>query len=508
MRTPSGKSSTSSSSAGKKRQSGNSASIASGFGGLESAPGTEFLTGPISEDTNSLSMVSGSPSIRTQESSTSSHYEFANSQTFNRVASGSSTSSLDEPISASVSALGKIREREENSSDPTQLTPRRTKRLKVFANKLADERNVSTDKLAAFIDSGSIYNMLIDIKATLLQKTKDQQTEERIELKELLESSDFHHSLKVRLTACLMSPNLTAYVTDTHTYILSFIQKHYDVFKVPQGIWEDSDLHKKFSKIVTMVLCHIRNTFKTALINSILKRQSIVETVKSLVQGGMEVDAAHWIRFAFLRRVLWVFLIGTGSTGPNYIPLGKLFSRYLVDSLAKDLRAKVEDKLDINISQMLLVECDANQGDDNDDDAEAENEIETGVALDGEDVYAQPPPPSQPDNTDVSASNPTDGDNETADQEDSDSGFGLNGGPAKWSQSKYWNYIDFTLDNMRAHVKSRTSNRVDYDKEFRNLMMRWFQLDLQEYPGGRMPCKLFKTTTPQWQTTIDDNLIW
>ncbi|KAH7917866.1 hypothetical protein BV22DRAFT_1076559 [Leucogyrophana mollusca] len=130
----------------------------------------------------------------------------------------SPTGSLDEPIST---ALGTRHDREpEDPRDPTKLTPRRTKRLKTYANNIAEKRGISKKELNDFVDYGDIYKMLIDLKASLIEKSENQEEGKLDDIKELIESSEFQAALKTRLTACLMSPNITAYVTDTQQHIM------------------------------------------------------------------------------------------------------------------------------------------------------------------------------------------------------------------------------------------------------------------------------------------------
>lgn len=129
--------------------------------------------------------------------------------------SAMSDGSLDEPITAGV------RRRRTDSSpvrgDPTVLTPVRTKRLKVHATRVAGDLGISEEELHEFIDvsfpltlvqlsdtvvclqTGGIYYMLIDIKATLLRRNDDAKKAELALLKELLDSKDF----KVIYCSCL-----------------------------------------------------------------------------------------------------------------------------------------------------------------------------------------------------------------------------------------------------------------------------------------------------------------
>ncbi|KAH7917002.1 hypothetical protein BV22DRAFT_1135793 [Leucogyrophana mollusca] len=192
--------------------------------GLAAPAGTEFLTGPPS-------CSSSSSVLGTALSSRRGHSRNPSAVSAVPSASGipkavpdfsrpppSPTSSLDDPISIQI---GSRRSREsEEPRDPTQLTPRRTKRLKVYANQLAEKHGISKQELSSFIDTGDIFVMLVDIKANLIQKNENQQGSELGDLKELIESTPFQTALKVRLTACLMSPNITAYVTDTQQHIM------------------------------------------------------------------------------------------------------------------------------------------------------------------------------------------------------------------------------------------------------------------------------------------------
>ncbi|KAH7919606.1 hypothetical protein BV22DRAFT_1133717 [Leucogyrophana mollusca] len=172
-------------------------------------------------------------------------------------------SSVSGPISAG------LRRRRSDSfgsasarSDPTVLTPQRTKRLKEYARKKARETGVDDESLCQFIDSGGIYHMLVDLKANLLKKNVEEENTGLADLKELLDSKDFKAGLQSRLQACLLSPNITAYVTDTHIHVMEFIKKNIEVFKIPRGLLEDPELSKQLSRMVTDMLSSLRGNIK------------------------------------------------------------------------------------------------------------------------------------------------------------------------------------------------------------------------------------------------------
>lgn len=90
-------------------------------------------------------------------------------------------------------------------------------------------------------------------------------------------------ALKSRLTACMLFPNLTAYVTDTQQHVMvgcfysilpdltkmfasqEFIQGHLELFKISEGLFDDNELRTQLGKLVTRLLATIRGQIKTAV---------------------------------------------------------------------------------------------------------------------------------------------------------------------------------------------------------------------------------------------------
>ncbi|KIJ04415.1 hypothetical protein PAXINDRAFT_22297 [Paxillus involutus ATCC 200175] len=174
----------------------------------------------------------------------------------------SDASSLDEPVSAGVR-----RPRDTSSDDPgndlTCLSPRRIKRLKVHAKKLADDLQIPNKSLIEFIETGDLFLMLVDMKASLVKYELSNQTNQLQALQDTLSSKDFELGLHNRLLACLLSPNLTAYVTDTQCHIMDFIFEHLDVFKIPAGVFDDAELRSSLGRIVTRLLATICSQLKS-----------------------------------------------------------------------------------------------------------------------------------------------------------------------------------------------------------------------------------------------------
>ncbi|KAF8417185.1 hypothetical protein L210DRAFT_817367, partial [Boletus edulis BED1] len=395
------------------------------------------------------------------------------------------------------------------------LNPQRIKRLKAHAKKLCADLSIDEKPIFEFIDTGDLYSMLVDIKATFVKYEAGNKTSQLQVLQETLISKDFEISLSNRLLACILSPNITAYVTDTQRHIMDFIADNLEVFKIPPAVFNDNELRVSLGKTVTRLLSDIRSRLKSNLTASIVKKTCIIDVAKAMARAsaGMEVDATHWTRLAFLRCCLRLFLIGTGDH--KIAPLNACFTPRLIPLLKSDMRAKIEQDLGINIRAM-------------------ERELSGSAATDGvavnptanNDSGSAPttnnPTPSAELNWD--ALNDEDGNGDTDGGEDvdtespsdddadeldiSDSGFGLDGKPIRFNSVKFWNYVDYMLNIIRHTAHKTAATKELYDKELHKYMMQIFQDDLAECPGLRRGSKLVSVVNPVWQSTIQQNLVW
>ncbi|KAG0691903.1 hypothetical protein DFH29DRAFT_1009872 [Suillus ampliporus] len=285
----------------------------------------------------------------------------------------------------------------------------------------------------------------------------------------------------------MLSPNLTTYVTDTQQHIMDFIKEHGDLFKISEGLFDDTELPT------------IRGSIKTVLTTSVSKKLSIMDALKPIIHSGMEVDSSHWTRFAFLRQCLRMFLIGVSDH--KKVALRDLFSPYLIPSLHPDLQHHIMSQL--HPPRPGLWASDESPGthqsliDTTCDDVNHD----TQVADSEEDVDP---------NADAVADADVDADADGINDDGADSGFGLQGSPTKWNKQKFWNYIDAMLEQVResAHRETGTRSGSRYEDAYRKVMIEILQLDLQEFPGRRKVPTLMKTTQPVWQDTIQKNLLW
>ncbi|KAG2120424.1 uncharacterized protein F5147DRAFT_766341 [Suillus discolor] len=416
----------------------------------------------------------------------------------------SPTSSLDEPIS-----IGVRRRRDNEPSDhgdPTKLTPQRMKHLKMHAKKGCDEHEVPHEEVMTFIDSGSIFYMLVDLKITLVKLCQGNKATRMQELKDALESKDFENGLYNCLFACMSSPNLTAYVTDTQCHIMDFIVKNRDVFKIPPGLLDDVELRAQLGKVVTKLLTNICSAIKTALTTSIVKRTSVADVTRSLARSGsgMEVDSTHWNRISLLRRLLRIFLIG-------------------------DLRDKVTCELNIDVEQLERELFDADFDNAPRTDVNP-SQVPTGTQVNGSHAPSAGRDQNDPDMTygpltDQSGVQQDDLDTNGEDNESNmsgsangvvllddplDSRFGLvEGMPMRYNSTiKFWNFVDHSLLMMRKMAIESSPIVTEQEKELQKLFIEIFQADLAEFPGSKKVSKLISKTNPRWQTTIQSGLIW
>ncbi|KAG1789784.1 uncharacterized protein HD556DRAFT_1446791 [Suillus plorans] len=371
--------------------------------------------------------------------------------------------------------------------------------------------------------------MLVDLKITLVKLCQGNKATRMQELKDALESKDFENGLYNRLFACMLSPNLTAYVTDTQCHIMDFIVKNRDVFKIPPGLLDDVELRAQLGKVVTKLLTNICCAIKTALTTSIVKRTSVADVTRSLARSGsgMEVDSTHWNRISLLRRLLRIFLIGVSDYKTASIK--DLFSPYLVPSLKQDLRDKVTRELNIDVEQLERELFDADFDNAPRTDVNP-SQVPTGTQVNGSHASSAGRDQNDPDMTygpltDQSGVQQDDLDTNGEDNESNvsgsangvvlldnplDSGFGLvEGMPMRYNSTiKFWNFVDHSLLMMRKMAIESSPIVTEQEKELQKLFIEIFQADLAEFPGSKKVSKLISKTNPRWQTTIQSGLIW
>ncbi|KAG2117241.1 uncharacterized protein F5147DRAFT_567093 [Suillus discolor] len=219
------------------------------------------------------------------------------------------------------------------------------------------------------------------------------------------------------------------------------------------------------------------------------------------------------MRFHWQRRCLRIFLIGTG----NYktIPLKDIYSPSLLPSLHRDLHVKVGDALGIDVGlddfdQDPIAEGDANQVQENGADSigSIEGSINRAEAGDdGPDVDVNHDGDEEEDGLEGNVS----GTAETYELDPNDSGFGGHGKCTIFMSTKFWRFVDASLEGVRKMGKAEAEELNDgtpVENIIRNILVEYFQQDLAEFPGKRTVLKLLSSTNPQWQTKIQTDLLW
>ncbi|KAG1719836.1 hypothetical protein EDB19DRAFT_1918500 [Suillus lakei] len=414
--------------------------------------------------------------------------------------SHSPADSLDEPISA---GMRRRRSSSADHSNPFLLTPRVSKRLKVYTTRVAEETGVSEKPLHDFIDTGGIYHMLIDLKVCMLLNSVMNRETILNDLKELLESKDFKSALQNRLTACMLSPNLTAYVTDTHEHIMDFIKTHNEVFKIPKSLFEDAELSAQFSTIVSDLLACIRGNIKTKSLfeDAELSTQfsTIVSDLLACIRGNIKTKLVLSIsNLSLIAASRLMHPIGTDMlfwSDYKNIPLKNLYSPSLLPSLHRDLRIKVGEALniDMELDDEPTVQENADEVRENSDGG-----LDNG---DGAGADTNVPDPSRDadldGDEDENWDNGLDSGTDEGDIDTEGSGFGGNGKRPNMAK-----------ELAKAEVEEGGDYDTAYEDATRNILVEYFQQDLAEFPGRRTVPKLLTTYSPQWQTTIQTKLLW
>ncbi|KAG2098949.1 uncharacterized protein F5147DRAFT_582824, partial [Suillus discolor] len=204
--------------------------------------------------------------------------------------------------------------------------------------------------------------------------------------------------------------------------VLEFIKKNSEIFKVPKFLFEDIELTAQLSKLVSEALSCIRGNIKTKLMSSILKRSSIIDTARSLAHGCLEVDASHWNRYAFL----------------------DIYSPSLLPSLHRDLRVKVGDALGIDngADSIGSIEGSINRAEAGDD---------------GPDVDVNHDGDEEEDGLEGNVS----GTAETYELDPNDSGFGGHGKRTIFTSTKFWRFVDASLEGIRKMGKAEAEELND-----------------------------------------------
>ncbi|KAG2120570.1 uncharacterized protein F5147DRAFT_831827 [Suillus discolor] len=232
----------------------------------------------------------------------------------------------------------------------------------------------------------------------------------------------YKRSLGDRLRACLLSPNLTAYVTDLSAKIFDFSKKNPSVFKISVEALQDSDAMDRLDVLMKKILTAQRGNMKQKLIASIEKRSDLSTLARSLAGNCTELTMAHWARIAFMRSFLIDFRTLCSHQKTTNAQLEEA-------STGPSLQPQTDEGGDNNIPIGTTASASHELGEDGEDDNDNEEE-------------------------------------------------------RTWSFSQYWEYLDKVLDELKEEARQKHAfpqARADYIKQF---FTKCLQQDLQIFPGG------------------------
>ncbi|KAG1896773.1 uncharacterized protein F5891DRAFT_1192667 [Suillus fuscotomentosus] len=222
------------------------------------------------------------------------------------------------------------------------------------------------------------------------------------------------------------------------------------------------------------------------------------------------------MRLYWQRCCLHIFLIGTG----NYktIPLQDIYSLSLLLSLHRDLHVKVGDALSVDVG---LDDFDSDPivkggGQVDENGADGMGGVEgsmNGVNAedDGTDLNINHDGPGDGDEDEPERDLSGVAEKEKYELDPNDSGFGGNGKRTIFTSSKFWRFVDASLEGVRKMGKVEAEELGDgtpAENIIRNILVEYFQQDLTKFSGKRSVPKLLSIANPQWQTKIQTDLLW
>ncbi|KAI6140539.1 hypothetical protein BKA82DRAFT_136376, partial [Pisolithus tinctorius] len=358
------------------------------------------------------------------------------------------------------------REQEDNIKS-LQMDSQWTKHLKLYAKTLCEAHQIPDKTLMDFINICNVFYMLIDIKAHLIKSEVAQKSTQFQTLQEVLRGKDFEASLHTCLVACMLSPNLTAYVTDTQQHIMEFISEHPDMFKVLAAVLDDAELKGILGKLVMKSLASIRSTLKSQLVMSIVKKTCIIDVMKVLARSSssMETEVSHWNQVAFLHRCLQIFLIRTSDH--HITSLDACYMACLLPMLKSDMHAKIQQDMGKDLDDPEEQTQEGNREGHGDGIGDI---CVTAATEDLDGSFFNDTTPLEDD-----ADSPIDGEDSNTDGvndlDNDDSGFGLNGKLVQFNRQKFWNYVDYMLALLRDTSHKATNSKEDYKKEINRYVM-------------------------------------
>ncbi|KIK14346.1 hypothetical protein PISMIDRAFT_117227, partial [Pisolithus microcarpus 441] len=100
------------------------------------------------------------------------------------------------------------------------LSLQHAKQLRTYTKDLCDTLEIPEKNLLDFIETCDLFHMLLNMKASLIKYEIDTHANKSNILQETLASKDFEIALHNCLLACLLSPNINAYVMDMQRHIM------------------------------------------------------------------------------------------------------------------------------------------------------------------------------------------------------------------------------------------------------------------------------------------------
>ncbi|KAH9894131.1 hypothetical protein C8Q73DRAFT_694691 [Cubamyces lactineus] len=372
------------------------------------------------------------------------------------------------------------RPRDDDTSDVATLhgsiPPPMAKRLKTYAHSVCNSLELDPAALDSFVECSSLPFMLVDIMGNLLAAQK-MSTYDRVF--RYLHTKEFSVPFQNRITACLLSPNLTSYCGPALTArLIDLMRKDPAVMRVPVEVLEYDALFEQVAAMIPQALSDARGAIRNKLLYSL--GPEIVSQVVKLAKGGktlvqrarllniadlttsmipktliLEVRSNHWMRVAFLRAALMEFYTVVLKCGP------------LVSSAPTPATATA------TATQPTSAPTDA----------------------------PSPTSRSASPNPDANVPAPSDEQAQSDDPSTEQTQFLLR---------DYWQYVDTQLLAMRNMVVEQNSTQEDQENAWQEYFTQLLQDDMKLYKGKHPAGPKPTNTMPafSYQAVIEEHMIW
>ncbi|KAI0631691.1 hypothetical protein C8Q77DRAFT_153425 [Trametes polyzona] len=405
-------------------------------------------------------------------------------------------SASDDPTSALMlqPRINLRRSREEDPLENGEISTHLTKRLKGYGTSLCSTLGLEHGCLDEFVELPTMAHMLVDMKAHLFYMQK---VNLRNKLLETVATEKFQQGLQSRLAACLLSPNLTAYIHGVVPKIMELISADPVAMRVEPEMVEFPDVLAAISAVLPKLLARVRGQIKEKLLLS-LGTDRVLAVLRAI--GGKTAKASR-------ARILNVAELSTALV-PRKLPLEVTSALWARVALLRRFLVKFNSQI---VNGTIVVSLNPEGPEENSGPgiqapdataargAQAPNTTAGGAPNAAAAGGAQAPNAVAGGAPATATAAATDGAEAEAPQEDE----------PEYGVREFWVFVDAQLTSMHAHLRTKHATRPEQLNAWKTYLTAKLQDDLAKYKGdtnpGLKPVNTCRAAV--WQRTIEKHMV-